>query len=171
MFCTGSRQSGWDDSAPKRDRRFYLTYLTLNSYPQYHVIPRDESAIAYVFDKIGEQAEKFKSKHGRAPVLVIDGIDLLAKKYRGVLDVVDRAKFLSNTRTVKVILVSSEGSVMPLIQKSSSRSTMAKIVEVVDIPNKGAVHYLSSTVPKELAEEIVSACGGRFVHLSLVMLE
>ena len=105
---------------------------------------------------------------------MIDGVDLLAKDYKQVfLKVVDRAKFLSNSRTLKVILVSSEGSVMPLIQKSSSRSRMAKIVEVVDIPNKEAIRYLSSTVPKELAEEIVnvSACGGRFIHLSSAMLE
>ena len=157
---------------PKGIISFFFTYLTQNSYPQYHVIPSDESAIAYVLDKIGEQAKKFKSKHGRAPVLVIDGIDLLAKDYKQVfLKVVDRAKFLSNSHTLKVILVSGEGSVMPLIEKSSSRSRMAKIVEVEDIPDKEAVHYLNSTVPKELAEKIVSACGGRFVHLSSVILE
>ena len=151
---------------------FVFTYLTQNLYPQYHVIPSDESAIAYVLDKIGEQAKKFKSKHGNTLVLVIDGIDLLAKDNKQVfLKIVDRAKFLSNSRTLKVILVSSEGSVMPLIQKSPSRSRMAKIVEVVDIPNKEAIRYLSSTVPKELAEEIVSVCGGRFIHLSSAMLE
>lgn len=42
---------------------------------------------------------------------------------------------------------------------------MAKIVEVVDIPDKEAVQYLMYVVPKELVEKIVSVCGGRFVHL------
>ena len=47
---------------------------------------------------------------------MIDGVDLQAKDYKQVfLKVVDRVKFLSNSHTVKVILVSSEGSVMPLI--------------------------------------------------------
>ena len=151
---------------------FVFSYLTQNSYPQYHVIPNDESGVAYVLDKLGEQAEKFKSKYGRQPVLVIDGVDLLAKEDKQVfLKLVDRAKFLSNSRTVKVVLVSSEGSVIPLIKKSSSRSRMAKIVEVVDIPDDKALQYLMYAVPKELAEKIVPLCGGRFVHLLSAMLE
>ena len=78
---------------PKGIIDFFFTYLTQNSYPQYHVISSDELAIAYV---LGEQAKKFKSKHGRAPVLVIDGIDLLAKDYKQVFfKVVYRSKFLS----------------------------------------------------------------------------
>ena len=63
------------------------------------MISSDELAIAYV---LGEQAKKFKSKHGRAPVLVIDGIDLLAKDYKQVFfKVVYRSKFLSNSHTFR----------------------------------------------------------------------
>ena len=35
-----------------------FTYVTQKSYAQYHVLPPDETAVAYVLDAIGEQACK-----------------------------------------------------------------------------------------------------------------
>ena len=135
---------------------------------QYHKIPKDPSgSIHYVLTRLEKQAEKYKSKHGRTPVLVIDGIDLLAKRNKEMfVDLVDRAKYLANSSTLKIILVSSEGSVMPLVTATSSKSRLADTVEVLDVSDEDAVKFFSnSLVPNELAQKIVSVCGGRFVHL------
>ena len=49
-------------------------------YRQYHTLPEDPAkAISYVLDKVSEQAQTFKSKHGYVPTFIIDGVDLVAK--------------------------------------------------------------------------------------------
>ena len=82
------------------------------------------------------------------------------------VDLVDRAKYLANARTLKIVLVSSEGIVMPLIIATSSRSRLADTVEVLDISDEEALKLLIN-IPNKLAQRIVSVCGGRFVHLML----
>ena len=145
-----------------------FTYLSGDSYAQYHKIPKDPSgSMHYVLARLEEQAKKYKSKHGRTPVLVIDGIDLLAKRNKMLfIDLVDRAKHLANSRTLKIIFVSSEGSVIPLVKATSSKSRLADTVEVLDVSDEDAVKFFSNAlVPNELAQKIVPLCGGRFVHL------
>ena len=92
-----------------------LTHLSGDSYAQYHKIPSDESGLQYVHAGLEKQAIKYKAKYNRTPVLIIDGVHLVAKKNRYMfVDLVDRAKYLANARTLKIVLVSSEGIVMPL---------------------------------------------------------
>ena len=56
---------------------------------------------------------------------------------------------------------------MPLVMATSSRSRLADTVEVLDISDEEALKHLSNSAPNELAQRIVSVCGGRFVHLKL----
>ena len=56
---------------------------------------------------------------------------------------------------------------MPLVMATSSRSRLADTVKVLDISDEEALKHLSNSVPNELAQRIVSVCGGRFVHLKL----
>jgi archaellum biogenesis ATPase FlaH len=143
-------------------------YISGNSYAQYHKIPSGELGMQYVLAGLEKQALKYKAKHDRTPVLVIDGVDLLAKRNKTMfIDLIDRAKYLANSRALRIILVSSEGSVMPLVMATSSRSRLADTVEVVDISDDEALEFLSNSIPNKLAQRIVELCGGRFVHLLL----
>ena len=130
-----------------------FTYVSGDLYAQYHKIPSDYSGVTYVLQEITKHANQFKSKHGRMPALVIDGIDLVATKDEtAFLDLVDRAKFFANSGIIKLVFVSSEGSVVPLLGKTSSTSRLAHVLEILDIPNKEAVNLLSNKMPKELTE-------------------
>ena len=156
---------------PKNLVDLLLPYVSHN-YRQYHVLPDDNDkglaglGVSYVLDEIAKAGRRFKSRHGSTPVLILDGVDLIAKLNPDAFIVlVDRAKFLANEGTLRVVLVSSEGSVMPLIAKTSSISRRAPVVEVVDIADEEAEALLSAVVPKDLAKGITTLVGGRFVHL------
>jgi late competence protein required for DNA uptake (superfamily II DNA/RNA helicase) len=69
----------------------------------------------YVLAGLEEQALKYKSKHDRTLVLVIDGagdiliiydgVDLLAKENKMLfIHLIDRAKYLANSHALKIIL-------------------------------------------------------------------
>ena len=57
-----------------------LTHLSGDSYAQYHKIPSDESGLQYVLAGLEKQAIKYKAEYNRTPVLIIDGVDLVAKR-------------------------------------------------------------------------------------------
>ena len=163
---------------PKNLVDLLLAYVSHN-YRQYHVLPDDNDkdkglaglGVSYVLDEIAKAGRRFKSRHGSTPVLILDGADLIAKHSPDAfIMLVDRAKFLANEGTLRVVLVSSEGSVMPLIAKTSSISRRAPVVEVVDIPDEEAEAFLSTVVPKDLAKGITTLVGGRFVHLLQAMV-
>ena len=63
----------------------------------------------YVLAGLEEQALKYKSKHARTPVLIIDGVDLVANENTKMyVQLIDQAKYIANARALKIILVSSE---------------------------------------------------------------
>ncbi len=140
-----------------------FTYLSGDSYALYHKIPSGELGMQYVPAGLEEQALKYKSKYDRIPVLVIDGVAKENKKM--FIYLIDRANYLANSHSLKIILVSSEGSVMPLVMATSSRSRLSDTVEVLDISDEEALKFLSKSVPNEHAQRIVAVCGGRLVHL------
>ena len=163
---------------PKNLVDLLLAYVSHN-YRQYHVLPDDNDkdkglaglGVSYVLDEIAKAGKRFKSRHGSIPVLILDGVDLIAKfNPDAFIVLVDRAKFLANEGTLRLVLVSSEGSVMPLIGKTSSISRRAPVVEVVDIADEEAEAFLSTVVPKDLAKGITTLVGGRFVHLLQAMV-
>jgi hypothetical protein len=94
-----------------------LEKLSVSSYVHFYTLPQDlSSALSYVLETLAERAVLHKEKHGRNVCLFIDGVDLLAKEYPLVfLDLVDRAKYYANEGTLRIVLVSSEGHVMPLL--------------------------------------------------------
>ena len=96
--------------------------------------------------------------------LFIDGADLIAK-YQPELYVslMDHAKVYANSKDLTIILVSSEGNVMPLIEKASSSSRKAEIVEVGDIAVSNAEDYLlkNGIESSKLRKDIVELVGGR----------
>ena len=150
----------------KPNNLFDLLITTVSeTYRKYHVLPKDSSRISYVLKAIADAGRRFKIQHGCTPVLVLDGVDLIAKTDPGAfVELIDRAKYLANEGSLRIVLVGTEGSVMPLINKSSSGSRKEQI-EIVDITDKEAETFLSAVVPKDLAKGITALVGGRFIHL------
>ena len=140
------------------------------TYRQYHVLPEDTDfpslGVSYVLDAIADTGRSFKIQHGSTPVLVLDGVDLIAKSNPDAfVMLIDRAKFLANEGSLRIVLVSSEGTVMPLLAKTSSSSRKGRVIEIVDITDREAETFLSAVVPKDIAKGITALVGGRFVHL------
>lgn len=102
------------------------------------------------------------------PRLVIDGADILDPTVAFV-SLVDQAKSLSNSDLLKVIFVSSEGIVIPLLEFTSSKTRAATTVEIVDIMDKDAVLLLSKVMPLKLAQDLMAVIGGRLCHLLLAI--
>ena len=65
-----------------------------------------------------------------------------------------------------VVFVSSEGLILPLVQKMSEVSRCLKIIDVGDISDEAAMNYLGNNgLQRELGEKIVQFTGGRFAYL------
>ena len=144
-----------------------LSFVPRGRYRHYHVLPKNPtSALAYVLAKVGEQAARFKNKHGYPPTFVIDGADLIAKHDpKAFIALVDRAKFLANVGILQIVFVSSEGIVIPLLLRTSSSTREAPVVEVLDISEEDAVDFLKKEMPADLAKFVFSVTGGRLVHM------
>ena len=113
-------------------------------------------------------AARFYAKHARPAVLVIDAADFVAKKEpHFLLDLQNFAKVCADMGTLRVVFVSSEGVVLPLMRASSSWSRALAPYEVQDIGDAQAVGYLSNRgVARPVAEEAVrTVTGGRFALL------
>ena len=146
---------------PKSVLDSLLRFVPGGRYVHYHQLPTTlHVAISYVLDQVVEQALHFKAKYGFSPCLFIDGVDLLGKNNpEAFIHLVDRAKYLANRDTLRLILVSSEGSILPLLQQTSSTTREARVVEVADIPDEKAEKYLSKSMPEDIAKAVVKETG------------
>ena len=91
-------------------------------------------------------AANFKSKHGRPAVLVIDAADRLAKEYPAFLGTLqDFAKDCADSKTLRVVFVSSDGAALPLLMARSARSRMARPYEVGEVSDDQAVVHLGAS--------------------------
>jgi hypothetical protein len=116
-------------------------------------------------------ATRFYAKHARPAVLVIDAADFVAKTDpHFLLDLQNFAKVGADMGTLRVVFVSSEGAVLPLMRASSSWSRALLPYEVRDVDDAQAVGYLISRgMALSVAEEAVrTIAGGRFALLLYV---
>jgi len=115
-------------------------------------------------------AIKFLHKHNRPAVLIIDSAERLAKKNPAFLaNLQDFAKDRTDEGSLRVVFVSSDGSVLEQFLRRSAKSRMWKLLfEVGDISDKEAVEFLKRKgVEQEKAEEAVrDITGGRFELLN-----
>jgi len=80
---------------------------------------------------------------------------------------VTQAKGLSNRGTLRVVFVSSDGSVIPLLQKYAAINRMDTIKEVLDISSEDVLKYLAHFgITGSKANRIVNLVGGRLAYLS-----
>ena len=94
-------------------------------------------------------------------------MDILAKWNSDLFkQLVYVAKVLVNEDILTVIFVSSEGLILPLVQKMSEVSRCLKIIDVGNISDETAINYLGNNgLQRELGEKIVQFTGGRFAYL------
>ena len=138
-----------------------------DTYHHYHTIPdHPRLAVAYVLNKIAAQALIFKKKYGYSPCLVLDGVDLIAKEDPNIfVYLIDRAKYLSNSKVMHIVLVSSEGSVLPHLNSTSSKTRIMYVDEIMDISENQAKAFLMTKMSEDVAQKVVSVTGGRVIHL------
>ena len=144
-----------------------LSYIS-TEYALYHKIPQDPyHALNYVMSTIQKSAIMFKETYGYVPTLFIDGTDLLAKNNKELTKhLISHAKILSNEKTLRIVLISSEGSVVPLLGDFSHMNRSTKVMEIGDISDEHAIKYLNKyIVSEELCAKLVAYIGGRFAYL------
>lgn len=123
-----------------------------------------------------DAATAYTLRHGRAPTLVLDAMDLVAKKDPAFFsEVQDFAKACADGRILRVVFVFSDGDALPLLLSSSAESRCDKdqIFEVGDISDADAVSYIRAQYPSsrygldelQARELVETVTGGRFTLL------
>jgi hypothetical protein len=111
------------------------------------------------------------TKHGTAPTLVLDAMDLVAKKDAAFFcEVQDFAKACADSGIMRVVFVFSDGDALPLLLSSSaeSRCNRNQVYEVGNISNADAIKFVISRygLGEARATELVETItGGRFTLL------
>lgn len=80
-------------------------------------------------------------------MLFLDGVDLLAKHDP------EMCSHLLKCLLTKVVLVSSEGTIMPLAEKLSA------------MDEKAMIYLKKNKISEDIARKLVDLIGGRIVHL------
>ena len=108
---------------PNRLFDVLMSYVGVYFAEYYKLNNNDHKAVQQVLALLGERSEVFRKQNGFMPTFFIDGIDLVAKSDENVFrKIVNEAKCLANAGSLRIVLVSSEGTIMPLLQNVSSYS-------------------------------------------------
>ena len=112
-------------------------------------------------------AELYASKHGVPPVLVLDGMDLVAKEDPAFFVTMQNfAKKCADMGTLSVMLVFSNGRALPLLRSSSAFTRAGVICEVGDISDEEARSFLSNMYSVKDVDRVAALvdqiAGGRF---------
>ena len=153
-------------TAPSTVLDLILGYAS-DKYTHYVQLPECEfKALNEVFEILKNASIKYKKNMGRIPVLVIDGIDVLAKHNEELCcQLITTAKILANRKMINIILVSSEGSVILLLNKLSAinRSVICEVADIGD--DKAREFLMRHGFDVTLAKKIVDCVGGRMIYL------
>lgn len=111
-------------------------------------------------------ATNYRDRHKAPAVLVLDGMDLVAREAPDLfLKVQDFAKKCADLGVLRLVLVFSDGAALPLLQSSSAITRADVIYEVGDIADEEASEWLRThcAVDPDRAAALVSLiAGGRF---------
>ena len=139
------------------------------SYILHYTLPKKfTAALGFVLKELERRAIVYNEKNHRIACLFIDGVDFLAKEQpQDFLELVDLAKTFARNGYLRIVLVSSEGSVIPLLDNTTSKTRMGEVVEILDIACNDSEHYMTQQgIPVSLAKRIYNFTGGRFVHIN-----
>ena len=148
---------------------FDLIYgFIYEKYTHYFVLPESQLlGIDMVIRVLEKAATKYTAEHhGKVPVLFLDGVDLLARHDKKLCDqLITLSKIMANNNTLKIVLVSSEGYIIPILKENSSKNR-ACLHEIDDVDEEKAVTYLMKNgISKDTAEKCFKCVGGRIIHL------
>ena len=144
-----------------------LSYYS-ETYTLYYSLPSNKpAALDKVMDAFTEVCKKFYTEYHHYPTLFIDGVDLLAKAEEETFShLLMQAKRLANDGIATVVLVSSEGTVVPVIQEFSGSSRSTRLFEIGDVPDDLAEeHLVKMGLPNNRAKKLVGYLGGRCVYM------
>ena len=133
--------------------------------------PKDQPLATFktLRQPVMDAAAKFKSKHERPMVLVIDSADILAKQNPAFLNILqDFAKLCADIGNLRIVFISSDGSALPLLMARSSWSRADEPYEIGEIPDDLAVEYLKKKGVREDQAKLAVAnlTGGLFGELN-----
>jgi len=67
---------------------------------------------------------------------------------------------MANAGNLRIVFISSEGSILPIVQKLTSISRCSKIFEIIDVSNEAAVDYLTKNeLSRELSNKLIDYLG------------
>lgn len=113
-------------------------------------------------------AELYSDKHGTSATLVIDDADIIAKKNAEFfLELQDFAKKAADGHSLRIVFVFSDGKTLPLLQRQSSITRAAPVLEVGELTDAAAISFLAGrNVEAGRAHELVTTVtGGRFAPM------
>eukprot|EP01038_Epipyxis_sp_PR26KG_P004038 gene4038-5777_t len=149
--------------------------LELTTKEDKYLSPKDSGVATYtkVRKPLLEAAAKFKVKHGRPMVLVIDSIDILAERDPQLMEILqDFAKCAADMGNLRIVFISSGGicgsTALPLMMARSSWTRVVKpLFEICEVTDDTAVQYLiEQGLNSEYAYRVVrNLTGGVFSHL------
>lgn len=153
-------------TAPSTALDLLLGYIN-KRYTHYYVLPASQHAsLDMVLDTLKDAAIQYQQNHGKVPVLFLDGVDLLAKYDKELCcRLITHAKVLANEGILRIVLVSSEGNIMPLLEVLSAMNR-ALMYEIGDVCDEKALEYLmNNDVCEDTGRKLVECIGGRIIHL------
>jgi len=121
-----------------------------------------------VLDILKDAATRYQQNHGKVPVLFLDGVDLLAKHDKELCcHLITHAKVMANERTLRIVLVSSEGNIMPLLEVLSAMNK-ALMYEIGNVCDENPLQYLMDNgVSEDTGGKLVQYIGSRIIYLVL----
>ena len=139
-------------------------------YANYHELPifPSSSGLHKVLNVLGDVSMQYIRERKKVPVLVIDGVEMLAKYKKELFEtLITQAKLLAKENQLRILLVinDDDNDGIPLLSKFSA-TNYAWFYEMGDIPNEEALHYLMNNgIDESLAKMLVNCIGGRIVDL------
>ena len=148
-------------------KKYVMHTFVLTVYSYHFSLPDDDiKALGYVVKEINMQASRYYEKYNKRPTMVIDAVDWLAKNnYELFKALILLMKQAVNNSSLNVVLVSSEGHVLPMLDKQSE-SSRSKVFYVGDVDFIEAEALLTRCgIPNNLSSKVVSYIGGRLILL------
>ena len=121
-------------------------------------------ALEHVLGILRERAALYHKNTGDRVHSIIDGCDLVAKYQPNLYKcLLDQAKVLINEKAFTMILVSTEGNVMPIIENTTSSFRKARVIKIGDVSTSDAETYLrrNGFVSSKLIRDVLELIGGR----------
>ena len=151
--------------------KWLLETLYLGPFFHVELMKHDADANLNNIQRVLTYFESVLKKSNQSCVLVLDGVDLIAKvDPPAFVSLVQKAKLLTGNSKLKMVFVASEGHVIPLIRQGGI-TRAESLFEVTDRTEaEGKKYLLDKCVPQTVVDEIWPIIGSRIIFLEDVSL-